>query len=143
MSFVEIRKWLRANRKEMIAFLEDLVSIPSENPPGNRYPECAERIRAQLEHLGMESEMIRVPTGNDSHAIAEMSRQMTLIAEADGNGNVGGCQFRSQQHLRALDAAARQILMRRKSDAAFERVAEPYGLSPATDASSESVRFSS
>jgi acetylornithine deacetylase/succinyl-diaminopimelate desuccinylase family protein len=57
-SSLEIRKWLRANRKEMISFLEDLVSIASENPPGNLYPECVDRIRRQLDTLGIASERI-------------------------------------------------------------------------------------
>lgn len=74
MSLVEIRKWLRANRKEMVSFLEDMVSIPSENPPGNRYPECAERIREQLDRLGIESEWITVPAANDLPRVCLVSR---------------------------------------------------------------------
>jgi len=42
----------------MVAFLEDLVSIASENPPGARYPECIARIRQQLDALGIQSEMV-------------------------------------------------------------------------------------
>jgi succinyl-diaminopimelate desuccinylase len=61
MSSPEIRQWLRANHKEMVDFLADLIAIPSENPPGSFYPECAERIRAQLEHLHIDSEVISAP----------------------------------------------------------------------------------
>jgi acetylornithine deacetylase/succinyl-diaminopimelate desuccinylase family protein len=74
MGSAEIRKCLRANRKEMVTFLEDLVSIPSENPPGNLYPECAERIRAQLERLGIETEKIIVPTPSDLPRTCLVSR---------------------------------------------------------------------
>lgn len=74
MSSTEIRKWLHANRNEMIAFLEDLVSIPSENPPGNRYPECAERIRAQLERLAIECELVRVESANELPRVGVIGR---------------------------------------------------------------------
>jgi len=54
----EIRKWLDANRSEMIDFLSDLVSIASENPPGNRYVECVDRIQRQLDALGIASDRV-------------------------------------------------------------------------------------
>ncbi len=37
---------------EMVAFLHDLVAIPTINPPGENYVTCAERIGAQLGEFG-------------------------------------------------------------------------------------------
>lgn len=37
---------LDAHKGEILAFTQDLIGIASENPPGNYYRECAERIRA-------------------------------------------------------------------------------------------------
>ncbi len=36
------------NQAALFAFAEDLIRIPSENPPGNAYPECITRIEAEL-----------------------------------------------------------------------------------------------
>ena len=55
---MDIRTWLEANRNDMIAFLGELVAIASENPPGNRYDECVDRIQRQLDALGIESDRI-------------------------------------------------------------------------------------
>ena len=74
MSIAAIRPWLRAHRKEMTSFLEDLVSIPSENPPGNRYPECAERIRAELERLDIECDAIPIEEENELPRVGLVGR---------------------------------------------------------------------
>ncbi len=58
MDCADIRNWLEAHRDEMVTFLGDLVSIASENPPGNLYPECVARIRQQLDALGIETDAI-------------------------------------------------------------------------------------
>jgi acetylornithine deacetylase/succinyl-diaminopimelate desuccinylase family protein len=68
-----IHDWLHAHRDEMFAFLEELVSIPSENPPGRRYPECTARIRAQLERFGMPCETIEVSAPNELPRIGLIS----------------------------------------------------------------------
>ncbi|MDB5075774.1 MAG: ArgE/DapE family deacylase, partial [Chloroflexi bacterium] len=46
---------------EMIAFLQDLVRIPTENPPGRAYAECAELLGHRLRELGYEVEYVGVP----------------------------------------------------------------------------------
>jgi acetylornithine deacetylase/succinyl-diaminopimelate desuccinylase family protein len=47
-----ITTWLHDHRERMLAFVSDLVRIPSENPPGNRYGECVDRIEKELAELG-------------------------------------------------------------------------------------------
>jgi succinyl-diaminopimelate desuccinylase len=44
-------------RDAMVDFARRLIAIPTENPPGNCYPEAAALIRAQLDHLGFESQV--------------------------------------------------------------------------------------
>jgi succinyl-diaminopimelate desuccinylase len=103
MSFVEIRQWLRANRKEMVAFLEDLISIPSENPPGSRYPECAERIRVQLDRLGMECETIRVQTESELPRVCLVSKSnATCVIAFHGHYDVVPAQDPSQFRPRTI-----------------------------------------
>jgi acetylornithine deacetylase/succinyl-diaminopimelate desuccinylase-like protein len=47
----------------MRAFVEELVRIPSENPPGRRYGECARAIEARLQELRFPVERIAAPEG--------------------------------------------------------------------------------
>ncbi len=41
-----------AHREAMIEFTRELVAIPTENPPGNAYPEAAQLIYRRLRELG-------------------------------------------------------------------------------------------
>lgn len=45
----------------ILEFCRDLIRIPTENPPGVRYRECAERLRQELEALGLPAEVIEAP----------------------------------------------------------------------------------
>jgi succinyl-diaminopimelate desuccinylase len=35
--------------------------IPSENPPGNHYRECMERLRSEMDRLGFGCQVVEVP----------------------------------------------------------------------------------
>ncbi|MBL8987848.1 MAG: ArgE/DapE family deacylase [Gemmatimonadetes bacterium] len=51
-----------AERQEaMLAFARDLIRIPTENPPGNHYPECVDRIVQELSALGLGAEVVPTP----------------------------------------------------------------------------------
>jgi len=39
---------------EMVAFLQEITAIPTVNPPGENYTDCAERIGTQLQQFGYE-----------------------------------------------------------------------------------------
>jgi len=52
---------LDAHKGEILAFTQDLIEIASENPPGNRYRECVERIRAELSRLGLGHQVVEAP----------------------------------------------------------------------------------
>jgi succinyl-diaminopimelate desuccinylase len=55
---------LAALDAQMIAFLQDLVRIPTENPPGNAYAECASFLGDYLGRLGYEVEYVHVPAAD-------------------------------------------------------------------------------
>ncbi|MGE0438891.1 MAG: M20 family metallopeptidase [Gemmatimonadales bacterium] len=57
----ELTAALESRKARIVAFTEDLVRIPSENPPGTHYPECLARIGAELDALGLASERIDPP----------------------------------------------------------------------------------
>ena len=54
-------EWLVSREDEMAGLLAQLVAIPSVNPPGQRYSECAELLTQKLEEFGFDCEQIRVP----------------------------------------------------------------------------------
>lgn len=41
--------------------MQDLVSIPTVNPPGESYKECVTFLKSSLESLGFETEILKVP----------------------------------------------------------------------------------
>ena len=48
---------IEQHRDAMVDFARRLIAIPTENPPGNCYAEAAALIRAQLDHLGFETQV--------------------------------------------------------------------------------------
>jgi acetylornithine deacetylase/succinyl-diaminopimelate desuccinylase family protein len=69
---------LDSHRDDILAFAEDLISIASENPPGNCYRECAERICAELDRLGLGYQVVEAP------GFAERPRYNLLSFHGDG-----------------------------------------------------------
>jgi succinyl-diaminopimelate desuccinylase len=52
---------------EAIDFTQELIAIPTENPPGNEYLRCAESIARKLQQIGLAPKIVEVPAGT-SHA---------------------------------------------------------------------------
>jgi succinyl-diaminopimelate desuccinylase len=53
-----ILRLLRRRQDEMSAMLEDLVAIPTENPPGKNYRACVDLLEKQLRQAGLTCERI-------------------------------------------------------------------------------------
>jgi acetylornithine deacetylase/succinyl-diaminopimelate desuccinylase family protein len=62
--------------KEIVAFARDLVAIPTENPPGEAYDECVQRICTELDSLAIDYQVVE--TGDD-----ETGRQAILATVGD------------------------------------------------------------
>src|ERR1700751_1938775 len=45
-------KTIENYREEMLASTEPLIAVPTENPPGNCYPEAIQLLREHLDQLG-------------------------------------------------------------------------------------------
>ena len=45
----------------MVDFTRELVSIPTENPPGSEYARCAKVIARKLKEIGLEPRVVEVP----------------------------------------------------------------------------------
>jgi acetylornithine deacetylase/succinyl-diaminopimelate desuccinylase-like protein len=60
----EVEAWLERRAEEMAALVQDLVRIPTENPPGRDLGRCAARVQDALDRLGFDPELIELePTG--------------------------------------------------------------------------------
>jgi succinyl-diaminopimelate desuccinylase len=57
---VELFSRIDATRDEMARLLADLVAIPSENPPGNEYDACVDRLETAARALGLRPERIAI-----------------------------------------------------------------------------------
>ena len=51
-------KWIRANEEEMARLLAELVTIPSENPPGKNYQAIAKTFEKHLRRFGLDFERL-------------------------------------------------------------------------------------
>lgn len=56
-----IRAALASRERDIRSFIAELVAIPTENPPGRHYQECARLLASRLRKLGLPAETIPVP----------------------------------------------------------------------------------
>ncbi|WP_214410197.1 M20 family metallopeptidase [Sphaerisporangium fuscum] len=53
--------WLDERAEEMARFLERLVAVDSENPPGRALGRCARLLREEMDRLGLSPEILGLP----------------------------------------------------------------------------------
>lgn len=51
-----ILEWLRQREHNMATLLEELISVPTENPPGKNYHACASLVENRLRGMGLDCE---------------------------------------------------------------------------------------
>jgi len=56
-----LKQAIEEHEGDILAFCQDLVRIPTENPPGRGYRECTDRIRLELSRLELSCEVIEAP----------------------------------------------------------------------------------
>jgi acetylornithine deacetylase/succinyl-diaminopimelate desuccinylase family protein len=56
---------LDAHKEAILTLCEELIRIPSENPPGNHYRECADRLHLELDRLGLDHRVVEAPDDHD------------------------------------------------------------------------------
>jgi acetylornithine deacetylase/succinyl-diaminopimelate desuccinylase family protein len=62
LPIASILSWLRGRQEEMAALLTELVSIPTENPPGTSYGACADLLETRIGQLNLDCERL-APVG--------------------------------------------------------------------------------
>jgi succinyl-diaminopimelate desuccinylase len=59
-----LRSILGSQRDEMAELLKELISVPTENPPGRQYQTCLSLIEQKLEAMGFSPRLEAVPGGD-------------------------------------------------------------------------------
>lgn len=60
-----LERALDVHKDAALTFCQDLVRIASENPPGNQYRECVDRLCLELERLGINHRVVEAPAYDD------------------------------------------------------------------------------
>ncbi|MFP3390225.1 M20 family metallopeptidase [Brevibacillus sp. SIMBA_040] len=87
-------------RPQIIEFLQRLIQIPSENPPGN-YNEICDFLQKGLTQLGFEVQVISVPD-EMTHAAGLATPRKNVVATLRGSG--GGRNLIFNSHLDTVPA---------------------------------------
>lgn len=56
---------LDVHKDAVLTFCQDLVRIASENPPGDHYRECTDRLHLELDRLGIDHRVVEAPGYHD------------------------------------------------------------------------------
>ena len=62
MNYAALDKWIDDHFDDEVAFLQQLVRVPTDTPPGNNAPH-AERTAELLQGFGLQAERHSVPAG--------------------------------------------------------------------------------
>jgi acetylornithine deacetylase/succinyl-diaminopimelate desuccinylase family protein len=57
----DLAQALDGQKDAVLTFCQDLVRIASENPPGNHYRECTDRLHRELDRLGLDHRVVEAP----------------------------------------------------------------------------------
>ena len=82
--YEQLDAWIDAHFDEQVAFLQELIRIPTDTPPGNNTPH-AERTAELLAHMGLSVEKYAVPE-TEVQAAGLQSITNLLVTRAYGPG---------------------------------------------------------
>ena len=82
--YEQLDTWIDAHFDEQVKFLQELIRVPTDTPPGNNAPH-AQRTAELLHGMGLEAEQYAVPEA-EVHAIGMQSVTNLLVRRAYGPG---------------------------------------------------------
>jgi acetylornithine deacetylase/succinyl-diaminopimelate desuccinylase family protein len=82
--YEQLDAWIDAHFDEQVKFLQELIRVPTDTPPGNNAPH-AQRTAELLHGMGLEAEQYAVPEA-EVHAIGMQSVTNLLVRRAYGPG---------------------------------------------------------
>jgi succinyl-diaminopimelate desuccinylase len=62
----KIQKSLNELSEEIVGFAQELIEIPTENPPGRLYKDCIQLIERKLNQFGLDTRIIEVETSSSN-----------------------------------------------------------------------------
>lgn len=83
-TYDQLDAWIDAHFDEQVAFLQELIRVPTDTPPGNNAPH-AERAAELLHSMGLDAEKYAVPEA-EVHAAGLQSITNLLVRRAYGPG---------------------------------------------------------
>ena len=83
-AYAQLDAWIDAHFDEQVKFLQELIRVPTDTPPGNNAPH-AQRTAELLHGMGLEAEQYAVPEA-EVHAIGMQSVTNLLVRRAYGPG---------------------------------------------------------
>lgn len=83
-TYDQLDAWIDAHFDEQVAFLQELIRVPTDTPPGNNAPH-AERAAELLQSMGLDAEKYAVPEA-EVHAAGLQSITNLLVRRAYGPG---------------------------------------------------------
>jgi len=95
----DLSGWLKGRADEMVALLERLVAVDTENPPGRRLTECAQLLCDAMRELGISTELLKLtPTARlpDPCIVRGSLGEGTRIVYFHGHFDVVPAQRRDQ-----------------------------------------------
>src|SRR6056297_1001401 len=94
MDDTRLRQEIAARRDDLVALTQDLIRIPTLNPPGRNYREICDYLAARLERAGFDCQLVRA-----HGALADSDRhpRWNLVARAAG-GRPGDCVHFNSHH---------------------------------------------
>ncbi len=82
---MSVQTYIKDNQAALCILLKELVRIPTVNPPGNNYAEIVALLEVKCRTLGMQTQIVQVPTARAEQVIsnAESHPRLNLIARWD------------------------------------------------------------
>jgi succinyl-diaminopimelate desuccinylase len=93
--------WLVDRREEMRALIEELVAVPTENPPGRELGHCARILERSLDGLGLEPRVVALDGQDgqeDPAVVIARAGDADPLVNFHGHFDVVPAQSRSQFH---------------------------------------------
>lgn len=82
---MSIQKYIKENKSSLCGLLQELVRIPTVNPPGENYVEIVALLEAKCQALGMKTKVVKVTKRRAEQVISNASShpRLNLIARWD------------------------------------------------------------
>ncbi len=94
---------IEAKREDVVALTQDLIRIPTVNPPGDAYEACAHFLGERLARCGFEVEYIRAdgaPGDSDAYP------RTNVVARYQGSAYAGGDCVHFNSHIDVVEAGS-------------------------------------